>query len=407
MIQIRVIVIGDDSPRRDEIVRTVRAEPDLQLAGTSETEHQTLAAIRNAEPDIVLVDEMIGAHSSISLIARLTAEFPHLTLVAVTEAEHLDYLRQAMFAGARGFVTLPLDRDELVDVLQQAYQSKPDRPVPPTPQAAVPNGKPPRTGHVVVVYSPKGGVGKTTVATNLAIALRQQTEHNVAVVDTDPQFGHVGLALNAQSSYSILDLATNTDTLDSDFVDGMMPRHASGVNVLLAPPEIERPDAIPPGQMAEILLRLRGVFDWVVVDTWTTLTDCTVEILDTADMVLLIVTPDLTVLRDAQRFIQIAKSLRLDDKRFKVVVTRANNGHVDHDTIEESLAREIFAAIPDDEPAVTHCLNRGVPLIMSQRRNPVSRAIAELARQVAATYVSLDQPGPLGKLWQKLPFGGD
>lgn len=404
--QIQVLVVADPSPRRQQLLNALDGEPELKLIGTAVTPAQALTAVRDTHPDIVLVDEEVAGINTLPLISDLVTRFPEVVVVVVAEEGHLDHIRQAMLAGARGFVTTPLDEGELPRVLQQIYRLELTRQTHLIPQRLPVASEEVANGKVLTVYSPKGGVGKTTLATNLAVALRQKTGERVVVVDTHPQFGHVGLVLNVHGNYSLMDLVAAVERLEPDLLDGMMPQHTSGVQVLLAPPEIERADAIPPDALARILRALRTTFDWIVVDTWSVLTDTTLNVLDEADWVLLLVTPDLSALRDVRRFLDLAQSLELREDRFRVVLNRADSGYLDRSTIEEGLKLQIFAAIPDDEPAVIHSLNRGIPLVLSHRRNRVTRAVFQLADEIVAHYQGEAQHGFTSTIRQRLRFGG-
>ncbi len=367
-------------------MRALEGNPGLDLIGTVVTPAQALAAVRDAQPDVVLVDEEVGGVNTLPLIKDLVLQFPELVVVAVAEEGRMDHIQAAMLAGARGFVTTPPREGELAETLLQLYQLELARqtrlaaPPAPPPDAH----RPAPRGKIVAVYSPKGGVGKTMLATNLAVALRQRTGTRVNVLDIHPQFGHVGLAMNIYGNYSLLDVVAHSDGLERELVDEMMPTHLSGVQVLLAPPEIERVDAIPPRALTHILRQLRDMFHWIVVDTWSVLTDLTLNVLDEADRVLLVATPELSALRDVRRFLTLAQSLELPEDRFAIVLNRAGSGALKRKAIEETLKLKLYATIPDDEPLVTHSLNRGIPLVMSKKRSRVSRAILHLAEQLVA-----------------------
>jgi len=401
---VRVLIVADPSPRREELIQALEGNPELDLIGTVITPAQALTAVRDTRPDVVLVDEEVGGVNTLPLIKDLVMQFPELIVVAIAEEGRMDHIRAAMLAGARGFVTTPLRNRELSEVLLQLYQLELAR----RARIAPPPSLPPSSegtlrGKIVAVYSPKGGVGKTMLAINLAVALRQKTGGRVNVLDTHPQFGHVGLAMNIYGNYSIVDLVAHSDGLERELVDEMMPTHVSGVQVLLAPSEIERVDAISPRAFARVLRQLRDMFHWILVDTWSVLTDMTLNVLDEADRILLVATPELSTLRDVRRFLNLAQSLELPEERFSIVLNRADSGQLNRNTIEETLKLKIYATIPDDEALVTHSLNRGIPLVMSKKRSRVSRAIFRLADQLVAEMTEgapVSSVNPLRRLLQ-------
>jgi pilus assembly protein CpaE len=287
-----------------------------------------------------------------------------------------------MLAGARGFVTTPLREDELSQVLSRFRRLELTRQATLEPEA-LPQQQIGR-GTIVAVYSPKGGVGKTTLAANLGIALARSTGQRVALVDNNPQFGHLGLVLNVHANYTLMDLLARPGEVDPEMVEGMMASHSSGVKVLLGPTEIERADAFPPRAVAELLVQMRSLFDWIIVDSWPVLTDNTLDVLEVADRVLLLMVPDITCLRDTKQFLELVDSLNYPLDKFDIIVNRATDGGLDRAAIEEGLKRQVIMEIPQDDPLVTHSLNRGIPLVLSHKRSPVSKAVGQLAAWLTA-----------------------
>jgi len=176
-----------------------------------------------------------------------------------------------------------------------------------------------------------------------------------------------------------MDLLSRSDDLDPELVEGMMASHASGVHVLLAPTEIERADAFPPQAVSNLLSMLRTMYDWIIVDSWPVLTESTLDVLEAADRVLLMLVPDITCLRDTKQFFDLVESLGFPLSKFDIIVNRATEGGLDREAIEEGLKRKVAMEIPQDDPLVTYSLNRGVPLVISHKRSPVSKAVGQLA----------------------------
>ena len=161
--------------------------------------------------------------------------------------------------------------------------------------------------------------------------------------------------------------------------------HTSGIHLLLGPPSLEVAQGIRPEALYTIMSGLRRMYDHIVVDAGSYLNDNTVTLLDTADRVLLVATPDLAALHDATRFVQLSRTLAYPPGKVAIVLNRAGLlGGVKTADIETALRHEVFAHIPDDGPTAQRSLNRGIPLILKYPRSPVSRAIQKLARDVIA-----------------------
>ncbi|MEJ2560965.1 MAG: AAA family ATPase, partial [Anaerolineae bacterium] len=159
------------------------------------------------------------------------------------------------------------------------------------------------------VFSPKRGVGCSTVAINLANALHQAEGRQVALVDSSLQFGDVAVLLNLQASRTIADLAPHIDELDQELLDHVLLAHHSGIKALLAPPRPEMADLVAPGVLNTILEKLRRLYDYIVIDTPSTLADLTLTVLDVADRIILITTPDIPAIKNAKLFFEVTEAL--------------------------------------------------------------------------------------------------
>ena len=384
--KISVLVIADATPMRSDITHAIDDQPELDLAGTASSTSQTLAMVRDTNPDIILIDQQLSNMNALTLMEDLVARYPDPTLVAMAGEGHMNYVRQAMLAGARGFVTLPMSSDELAKALRRFYRLDSTKHGTTMAQEDSPD-EDTSEGKILAVFSPKGGVGKTTLSANLGIALAELTQARVALVDINPQFGHLGLVLNVHANYNLMDLLIRADELEPDLIEGMMATHTTGAKILLAPPEIERADAIPHQGMTRLLTQMRTMFDWTVVDTWPLLTESSLEVLETADRVLLPVVPDITCMRDTKQFLDLIESLNYSLNKFDIVFNKAAEASLDRRVVEESLDRKISAVIPQEDPLVSYSLNRGIPLVSSHKRNSFSKAVTQLA----ASFVNIDE----------------
>jgi pilus assembly protein CpaE len=305
-----------------------------------------------------------------------------------------DYLRRSMLAGAREFLIKPFSSDELVSSIKRVFEVAPPRPVqtyapqpgPAAPGSAVPPN-PADAGRIVSVFGPKGGVGCSTFSTNLAIALRETTQEPTALVDGNLQFGGIDVLLNLQATRTIADLASKGDDIDSELISSVMMPHPSGIKVLLAPSRPEMADMVQPDLMKELLQHMKSMFRYIVVDTWTSLQDLTLSILDAADRVLLLATPEVMAIKNAKVFFDVAEALDYTaDKTWMVINQADRRGAIRISDIESSIKHPIAAAIPLDDRGVFMSANQGVPLVVSHRGSPVAQAVFGLAERLAEEY---------------------
>ena len=238
---------------------------------------------------------------------------------------------------------------------------------------------------MIVVYSPKGGVGCSTVATNLAVALHND-ETPTVLVDGNLQFGDVAVLLNERSRNSIIDLAPRADELDPDVVENVLITHAdSGVKILTAPQRPEYAENITGDQFSSIIKYLRQLYSYVVVDTSSSLTDAVLSAMDCSNLVILIVTQDIPSINNARLFLDLADVLDINRNNIVFIMNRYDKRiAITPERVGENLRQEIVAVLPTDEKAVVPSVNRGVPFVLNSkgRSSQITKAIFELAEVV-------------------------
>ena len=249
-------------------------------------------------------------------------------------------------------------------------------------------------GEVILLYSPKGGVGCTTVATNLAVALHNE-ETPVVIVDGNLQFGDVAVMLNERSRNSIVDLAPRADELDPEVVENVLITHASsGVKILTAPSRPEYAENVSGEQFGKIINYLRQLYSYVVVDSSSSLTDIVLSAIDASTLVILLVSQDIPSINNSRLFLDLADVLGFKRSNLVFVMNRYDKRiAITPEKVGENLHQEILAVIPSDERTVVPSVNRGIPFVLNSkgRSNNITRSIFELAeivRQKLATIES-------------------
>jgi len=251
-----------------------------------------------------------------------------------------------------------------------------------------------RLPRTYAVFSPRGGVGTSTLAANLAAEMHEETGSRVLLVDGKLYFGHLDVMLNIRSRNNIADLVPHAAALDSGLIGDVVVEHASGMHVLISPTDVQVAQGFRSEDLYNILTALARVFDFVIIDAGSALNENTVTIMDAVDRILLLTTPDLAALHDASRFIQVSRSLGYSPEKILVVLNRANQlGGVRVRDIEVALRRELFAQVPDDGANPLRSINRGIPLSIKYPRSPASQAVRKLAR----TLVEMGMPSPVAK----------
>ena len=237
---------------------------------------------------------------------------------------------------------------------------------------------------IVAVFSPKGGVGRTTVAVNLAVAAATELGKRVALMDGSFQFGDVGVLLNLNPrSKSIADLIPELDAGELDSIDTFLIDHSSGIRVLLAPPSPETAEMITAAGVKKVLESLRMNHDLVVVDCTAFFNDTTLAVLDSADVILTMLSLEITSIKNMRLFLEVAEQLGYESGKVRLVLNRADSAlGIRVADVEHSIGRKVDETVVSDGRSVVYALNRGVPFFLSNREAQVSQDILRLARSV-------------------------
>lgn len=390
--KIRVLIVDDIPETRENLRKLLFFESDIEVVGAATSGEEGISMAGELQPDIVLMDINMPGIDGITASEAITQQVPFTQIVMMSVQGEADYLRRSMLAGAREFLIKPFSSDELVSSIRRVYelgasrrQSMPS--IAPAGPGRVDQERPPEEqGKIVAVFSPKGGVGCSTVAINLAIALHQAEGRQVALVDSSLQFGDVAVLLNLQASRTIADLAPHIDELDQELLDHVMLAHHSGIKALLAPPRPEMADLVAPGVLNTILEKLRRLYDYIVVDTPSTLADLTLTVLDVADRIILITTPDIPAIKNAKLFFEVTEALEYPSGKTILVLNKADrHTNIRAEDIQASIKYPVASQIPLDERTAMAAANQGVPYMLIARSSPLAQATMTLGRHLIST----------------------
>ncbi|HNS51323.1 MAG TPA: hypothetical protein PKO09_09065 [Anaerolineae bacterium] len=377
---LRLLVVSAREGARDELGQALSAwRREHRLYWVSQPD---LAPARAQElvPHAIVVDDDMAGGQVVALIRDLVARAPGAAILALVEAGEVDRARQAVLAGARGFLTKPLQPDEFLATLQQALAARAAGLREPEPV-----GKP--AGWGVVFCAPKGGTGRTTLAINTAVSLHQATRRRVVLVDADYSAPALDVALNVHSQRDITDLLPRLARLDEELIRGVLAHHASGIDVLLAPPPADLSSPISLPQVQHLTVLLKRIFPWVIVDLGLPLDEMAFAFLDVADRIVMTVLPEMVGLRNTRLMLDQLHDRGYGQDKIWLVLNRASiKAGVSVADIEERLKMKVTYRVPDDQPLATYSINRGVPLVMSHRGSAVARAVRGLAKMLAEAH---------------------
>ena len=383
---IHVLLVSGPEQVSDWLLTTLRAEAGMVLAGTSTSLERAAALIGQRRVDVVLLDTSAPDAKQLDRLQALAAGPLSPAIIVMVAPDEMSFLQQAMFAGARGFLLKPIQPEQMIETIRQAYgvlvQQR---------QALSATAAPaPRDelAEILVVYSPKGGVGRTSLATSLAVALHQESRKRVTLVDGDLQFGDVDIAVNVMARKSSADLLGYVNDLEPGLLESAMIDHSSGIRLLLAPPHFDPALDVGEGRLAHLVKTMAAAQGggYVVVDAPAGLGEATLTLLDVARRVLLVTAASVASLRATKRFLELAAKMEYpDDKIVLVLSGYRKDADVPIDEIERHLSWPVAASVPYDALAMALAFNQGQPIIVRDRNHAVSKAIVKLARHLGTT----------------------
>ena len=410
---IRVLIVDDLPETRENVRKLLQFESDVEVIGQAGTGEEAVQMAKEHQPDIILMDINMPGIDGIGASQQITESVPSVQIIIMSVQSDPNYLRRAMMAGARDFLTKPFGGDELVAAIRRVHEKRPTITAAPARQPRQTGDTPVEPllmpeGNLIAVYSPKGGAGCTTVSINLAVALARRGRRTI-LVDGSLQFGDVSVMLNMKAVTSIADLSDRGNELDQDLISSISQVHRSNLNVLLAPPRPEMADVVTEENIKQLLSTLKESFDFIIVDTTTYLSEKTLAVLDMSDRIVLIAQQNLSSLKNVSRFFDLAESLEYETQKVWLVVNRAKSkqgkGISVHD-VGKALKRPIYGTIPDDEITVNEASNQGVPMVMGgHQKKTISLAIIKVADQIAKELMDGKTPMNNNKAEPEKPLG--
>jgi len=375
------ILLISKNPSVIESTRTVLAKEENLILSDEEVSSKTLFKdIAKSQPDVILFDfEFQG--KPFSLVDKIASENPNSAVVAILSESQAINLDRVVLSGARAFIFYPYQPGKLVITIRRVTELlERNQPRSPRVPAKKPAEKPRK---IITVFSPKGGVGTTTIATNLAISLFKKIKEDVLLIDGKHLFGHVALYLNLRTGNSITDLIAHAGMLDQQLIKQVVEKHKSGIHVLPSPKSISEAQGIRPENLFNVLQGLQQVFPNIIIDGGNHLNDNTVTYMDSSDKILLVLNPDLASMRDARQFMEISASLSYPKEKILLILNLAGRkADVKYNEIEDILKTKIFGKIPADENLALSCINEGIPIMLKKPRHPISRAFKQITKEL-------------------------
>lgn len=361
------VYVASQEEMRAKLVGAIKNISGAVLDGSSTELRQALDECATENPGVLLVDDALLAQN-IGLFGQMAnVPFPVVVLASPSDA---GAARRALAIKAKDFISLDTWSNDIAAILSRVA----------TPL----EGEVHHDGRVIVVFSSKGGVGKTTLSVNLAVALAKASRQPVAILDLDVQFGDVAPMVGDAPVVTLYDLVKGTSQIDSDMVKRAMKRVANNVYVLAAPNNPEEADDVRADHIVQVLQFLRESHNYVVVDTAPGYTDINVAAFDFSDTILTICTPDVVTLRTVGQALQVFyDGFHYSKEKVRIVLNRSGSKTgVETMDIAQVLQSSVTYQLPSDGSYPVRAANEGQPLMLQFPESALSRAIQLMANDL-------------------------
>jgi pilus assembly protein CpaE len=328
---------------------------------------------------VVVLGPSLATAEGLADFTRAARTRPAMSAVLVAEELSTGLLQQAMRAGVSDVIVMPVEHEQLVEAVARAAEQLPTA-APSLPVAAAPVEAENKLGHVISVFSAKGGAGKSVVAANLAILLARRSEKPVVLLDADLQFGDTAVMLKLSPQHTVVDAVNSIARLDVPLLKSLLVRHEpSGVLVLPAPTEPAFADQVSAQDMLKIVDLLRQFCGFVVVDTPAHFNDVILTMLEGSDDIVLVAGMDIPNIKNVKIALQTLRLLGIPMAKLKLILNRANSKvKLDIGEVERTLQLKADILIPSDI-VVPRSVNKGVPAVLDEPKSGVARSMEQLA----------------------------
>ncbi len=405
MDKIKILVVDDAEETRKHIVKLLSLEDEFQISGEAGDGIEAVNMAQGSMPDIILMDINMPKMDGIAATEVITIKCPNISIIIMSVQEEQEYLRKAMIAGARDFLVKPFETDDLISTIKKVYERGKQRAQVMAPESQNQMKK----GIVTSFFSTKGGVGKTTIAINTAVALKKLTKKNVVILDFDLQFGDVGIMMRLKSPNTVSELCQELPPYSSDKIEPYLVRHEeSEIDVLLACSSPQLAEIISSDMIREIIENMQYMYDYVIIDTTAIFRDIELTIMDLSQFIIVIGTLEISAIKNMKICLNVLKELEYDAGKVKVIMNRAIPAiGIDPEHVQKSLKWDIDVLIPSDGKLAVNSLNEGLPFYLKDSKAPLSKAMVEIAKLIAVTeggFEEIKDQSILGKISSL--FGG-
>ncbi len=370
---LKIALVSPNKGTVDHVRSLLNGDCEALIVAPGGVEQATRVA-EQERPDVLIVEGASHDETDLGVLEVVTSRHPGMGVILLSPNQSADFFRKGMRIGLREILPMPVSRQALFETIGRIQQ----RSNGPAHSA----GK----GKILSFIGCKGGSGATFLATNLGYALATQAQTKVALIDMNCQFGDASLYLSERTpSSNLADVARHAHKLDAALLESSMLQVLPNLHVLAAPEEPEQALQIRAEHIDAVLWTAASHYDVVIIDAGRSLDDVTVRAMDLSDTVFAVLQLSLPYIRDAKRLLHAMSSLGYGKDKIKLVVNRfEKRAPLSLGEVAAALGREVFRTIPNSFASVSDSVNQGIPIAKLTARDPVARALHDMAGELAA-----------------------
>lgn len=376
--KIKILIADDMVELRSNIRRMLATQDNIDIVGETATGEDTIEQAKKLTPHMILMDINMPRLDGLKATEMLAKDKPEIAVVIMSIQTENEYFRRAMKAGAKDYLTKPFSANELIETIQSVFTKwVKDRPEFGT--AAT------RRAKVLTLFSTKGGVGKTTLAVNMAVNMAQHG-HKTLLWDCSLQFGDVAITLNQKLSRNLV-LAVEKKEFDWDDLKKQITTHPSGIDLLLAPPEPALAEAITVDNLKRVFDLTAEQYEYIFIDTAPLIDERELTLLDRTDVLFLLASLEISSLKNTKLCLKTLNDIKFDLDKIKLILNKEiSNVGISPDDIEKGLAIPLFATVPMDAETAQRALNHGEPLMVKFPSSTLAQAVNSTVEKILAMY---------------------
>lgn len=382
-IKIDTVIIDSDETSRGLVTGFLNKVEDINIAGEFQDAINSYAEIVEMHPNIIIVDISQRTQLTLDVIVKLSKNLRNVKIIVLSYDMDSELVIKALRAGAREFLLKPLIENDFLESVEKIKD------------LILGNINDTTKCKVITTFSNKGGIGKTSIATNLAVEIANLTNERVALVDLNFQMGDVTTFLDLNPAFDTSYVVNNLERIDETFLLSTLEKYKNtSLYVLADPPDLEQAEIITSENITTLINVLRSVFSYVIIDTTSSFDGKTITALDNSDLILLVAILNLPSVRNCQRCFDLFKRLGYQKDKIKLIINRyMENDEIKIEDVEDVLGHNVYYKIPNNYFTIINAINKGMPVSDINHQSNIAKAFRELAALLSDnyTYTSVKQ----------------